>query len=299
MTGEPIGIIGVGMIATPMVENLQQAGVELILHDIEPEHIAPFVEKGAAAAASPREVADQARIVFVSLPLPGVVRDVALGPDGIIEGAKVEIYVDLSTTGALMAAEVAVGLEAEDIQCLDCPVSGGLKGSREGTLSLMISGPEAAAEAAAPYLDIIGNRFYIGPERGLGQTMKCCNNFITAATTMALAEALVVGAKAGLDGNRMLDILNASTARSRVTEEKMPDLINKGVFQGMASRLIHKDISLFVQESESYGLPAWMGNTVKSYLAFALANGLAEKPSSLMIGFLEKWAGVQVRKKVP
>ena len=296
---ELIGFIGVGMIGTPMVKNLQDAGVPLLLHDVDESRLQAFVSQGARKADSPKAVADEARIVFVSLPMPPVVKEVALGEHGLIHGAKMKTYVDLSTTGALMAAEVAAALEPVGIACVDCPVSGGLKGANEGTLSLMLSGPEDAIESIQPLLDVIGRPFYLGPDRGLGQTMKCCNNYVSAAMNMALAEAMVTGVKAGLDPNVMLEVMNASTSRSSATESKYPDLVNKGVFKNMATRLLHKDVSLFVQQGEQYGLPLWMGNTVKQYLAYGLANGKADQPSSLMIEFLEEWAGVSVRKKQP
>jgi 3-hydroxyisobutyrate dehydrogenase-like beta-hydroxyacid dehydrogenase len=147
MSKETLGFIGVGMIGTPMAGRLMDAGYGLVVHDIDAARVEPFVARGAACADS-----DASETVLVSLPMPPVVREVALGARGIVGGNKVKTYIDLSTTGAVVATEVAEGLEAKGIACIDCPVSGGMKGAYSGTLSMMISGPKARAEAVTPII---------------------------------------------------------------------------------------------------------------------------------------------------
>jgi len=297
MSKETLGLIGAGMIGTPMGMRLMDAGHGLVVHDIDAARTGPFAGRGADVADSPAAVADAVETVLVSLPMPAVVRDVALGPGGIIEGARVKTYVDLSTTGAVIAGEVAEGLEAKGITCIDCPVSGGIKGARAGTLSLMVSGPEGTAKALTPILEILGTPFFVGEGRGLGQTMKCANNYISATIALVVAEALTTGKLAGLDPSLMLDVINAGAARSWATENKFPALIRDGASDNMATRLLLKDVTLYMDQAQALGMPAFAGGVVKNYLTLGVAKGLGEQPSSAMIRLMEEWAGVRVRAK--
>ena len=130
---QKIGFIGIGDMGRPMAGRLLDAGFPLVIYDVRPEAVAPLVERGAVAASSPKAVADAVETVIVSLPTPDVVRHVALGETGLIHASKMRNYVDLSTTGAVMAKEVAAALNARDIACLDAPVSGGSRGAEAGT----------------------------------------------------------------------------------------------------------------------------------------------------------------------
>ena len=297
MSKETLGFIGIGMIGTPMAGLLMDASHDLVVHDIDEARVAPFVERGATRADSPKAVADATETVLVSLPMPAAVKQVALGANGIHEGGKIKTYIDLSTTGAVVATEVAEGLEANGIACIDCPVSGGMKGAYSGTLSMMISGPKDRAEAVTPILEILGKPFFLSEKRGLGQTMKCANNYISAANTMAVAEALTVGKLAGLDPALMLDVLNVGAARSWATENKFPELIREGRTDNMATRLILKDVTLYMDQAEALGMPALAGSVVKNYLTLGVCKGLGDEPSSAMIKLLEEWAGIMVREK--
>ena len=170
---QALGFIGVGAMGGPMAMRLVDAGFPLTVFDVRREALQPFVDKGAVAAESPKAVADAVEAVMVCLPMPDVVREVAMGSDGLGAGERIRAYVDLSTTGAVTARAVAAGLSEKGVACLDCPVSGGVSGARAGTLSLMMSGSAAVAEELKPAFEVIGDHpFYLGDAPGLGELVE-------------------------------------------------------------------------------------------------------------------------------
>src|SRR5690606_35939074 len=202
----PVGFVGLGQMGGPMSRRLLDAGHRLIVHDVRPEAVDALVAAGAEAAASPAEVAARAALVLVSLPTPEVVRAVVLGPDGLIQGGALRTYVDLSTTGQAVAVEVAAALGERGIVTLDAPVSGGVRGAREGTLAVMAAGPTGEVERVRPLLEAFGRVFHVGERPGLGQLMKLANNFLSATAIVATAEAVALGVKGGLDPATMVAV---------------------------------------------------------------------------------------------
>lgn len=299
MSKDPIGFVGfvgLGDMGGPMALRLLDAGYALSVFDVREDALAPALAKGAQQAASPAEVASQAATVLVSLPTPDVVREVALGPNGLREGSAIRTYVDLSTTGAVMAKTVAAGLAEKNIAALDSPVSGGILGAETGKLSLMASGPEAVFEAVRPFLEVIGNNlFYIGAGPGLGQTMKLANNYLSATNNIAAAEAMVMGVKGGLDPTVMLDVINASSGRNSATMDKFPRAVVTRTFEkSMKQKLLYKDVRLCLEEAEALGCPMWLGSTVKQFLAYAVTQGTGDDTSVALIKHMERWAGIEV-----
>jgi 3-hydroxyisobutyrate dehydrogenase len=291
-----IGFVGVGDMGGPMCHRIVDAGFDVTVYDVREEAMAPFVAKGATAAKSPKDVADQAPSVYVCLPMPEVVEAVALGQDGLIHGSAIKTYVDLSTTGSVMARKVAKALDAAGITPFDSPVSGGVTGAEAGTLALMMSGKKEVAERLAPVFGAIGkNPFYLGDTAGLGQTMKIANNYLSATANIAAAEALVMGVKAGVDPKIMLDVINASSGRSSATEERYPaSVLTRDFSKGFKQRLLHKDVRLCMEEAAAQGVPMWLGSMVLQFLNYAVSQGSGDEISIALIKHVEKWAGVQV-----
>jgi len=299
MDVKSLGFVGIGQMGLPMARNLLRAGFELIVFDVNLEALSAIRDAGATAAASPAQVASQVDVVLVSLPTPAVVRSVALGPQGLVEGTRIKSYVDLSTTGSVIAKEVANALDAQGISTLDCPVSGGQRGAEAGTLTLMISGALELSEQLDPVLTAIGNeQFYVGADIGLAQTCKLCNNFLSAANNVAAAEAMVTATKGGLDPQVALDVINASSGRNSATADKFAELVLTRRFdKSMKTRLLHKDLNLFTAEAEALGVPAWVGAHVKQLLAYSISQGMGDAASVTMIQHWERWAGVEVGSK--
>ena len=266
--------------------------------DIRKERVHPLITRGASAANSPAEVASEVQVVLVNLPTPEVVREVALGPHGIIEGSTVRIYADLSTTGPKVAAEVSNGLGEKGIAVLDAPVSGGVPGAEKGTLTVMVSGPLQKFEQIQSILKVIGkNVCYIGEKPGLAQIMKLINNLLSGTAMIISCEAFVLGAKAGLDPEIMLKIINSSTGRNSATEDKFPRAILPRTFDsGFKIELMYKDIKLCLEEAEALGVPMWVGNVIRQICAYAISQGGGPHDGSTIIQYMEAWAGVEVRK---
>ena len=296
MADETLGFIGVGDMGGPMASRLLDAGYTLFIHDVRREATAPLAARGATVLDSAKAVADAVKTVIVSLPTPDVVRAVAIGDNGIIHGSSVRQYVDLSTTGAVMAVQISTALKEKSIEALDSPVSGGVRGAEAGTLALMVSGAKAFYEDMLPVFAAIGkNPFYLGEAPGLGQTMKLTNNYLSATANIATAEAMVMGVKAGLDPKIMVDVFNASSGRNDSTMNKVPNsILNRRFDKSMKQRLLYKDVRLCMAEAEALGIPMWLGNAVKQVLAFAVSQGSGDEPSVALIKYLEDWTGVTV-----
>ena len=296
MADETLGFIGVGDMGGPMASRLLDAGYTLFIHDVRREATAPLAARGATVLDSAKAVADAVKTVIVSLPTPDVVRAVAIGDNGIIHGSSVRQYVDLSTTGAVMAVQISTALKEKGIEALDSPVSGGVRGAEAGTLALMVSGAKAFYEDMLPVFAAIGkNPFYLGEAPGLGQTMKLTNNYLSATANIATAEAKVMGVKAGLDPKIMVDVFNASSGRNDSTMNKVPNsILNRRFDKSMKQRLLYKDVRLCMAEAEALDMPMWLGNAVKQVLAFAVSQGSGDEPSVALIKYLEDWTGVTV-----
>ena len=208
-----IGFIGLGNMGYPMARRLVEAGHKLIVYDTYGQMMSRLTSIGAVAAKSARDVADQVETVMASLPTPDIVLAVATGKDGVIEGKKVKRFLDLSTTGARMATRVAEALQAKNITGIDLPVSGGVGGAEKGTVAVMYAGPRDGFDELKEVLSVIGKPFFIGDKPGMGQTMKLCNNLLSAANMALSSEVMVMGAKAGLDPQIMVDVINVELRR--------------------------------------------------------------------------------------
>jgi 3-hydroxyisobutyrate dehydrogenase-like beta-hydroxyacid dehydrogenase len=291
----PVAFVGVGQMGLPMATRLVQAGWDVIVADVRKEAVAEMVARGARAAASPAEAASLAETVLLSLPVPDIVRQVALGPGGVVEGTRRRVVVDLSTTGPTVTQEIHAAFAEKGVLFIDAPVSGGVSGAAKGTLAVMAAGPKAECDTLEPLLRVFGPYFYIGAKPGSGQMMKLCNNLLSATHQAATAEAVVLGVKAGLDPDVMATVLNASSGRSTASEDKLPkQIITRAFNQGFALPLMAKDVNLCIAEAEKLGMPMWIGNSVKQMWNYGLSQGGPGQDCTEIIKHMEAWAGVQV-----
>ncbi|HYS49588.1 MAG TPA: NAD(P)-dependent oxidoreductase [Xanthobacteraceae bacterium] len=295
MTERHVGFIGVGRMGNHMAGRLVEAGYRVTVYDTNETAMARLVQRGAERAESAAAVASAAETVLVSLPTPDIVRAVALGPAGVAAGTKVKTFVDLSTTGPRVAAAVAEGLAAKGIVAVDAPVSGGPSGAEKGTLAVMVACPRPLAEQLRPVIQVIGKYFYIGEKPGMGQTMKVINNLMSAAAQAITAEAMVMGAKAGLDAQTMVDVINSGSGRNTATEDKFPRCVLPRRFDfGFTLELLCKDVRLCLEEAEALGVPMLVGNAVRQLLAVAKASEGEASDITTMVRPIERWAGVEV-----
>src|SRR3954451_1492692 len=250
-----IGFIGLGKMGFPMARRLIEAKHQLVVHDQRKEAVDKLVALGAQAASSPKDAADRAETVLASLPSLQASLEVATGAAGVIEGKRVRRFVDLSTVGSHVAVRIHDLLATRNIVQLDSPVSGGVGGAEKGTLAVMVSGPKSEYEAVQPALAVIGKLFFIGEKSGSAQTMKLANNLLSATAVVATSEAVVMGVKAGLDPNVMIDVINAGSGMNPASRDKFPRSILPRTFDfGFATGLMVKDVRLCLEEMKSLGL---------------------------------------------
>jgi len=291
-----VGFIGLGNMGAHMARRLVEAGHRVFVYDTRQEAIGNLAALGAVASRSPAEVADAAETVMASLPTPDVVLQVATGPHGVIHGKRIRRFVDLSTTGAVMAEKIFKLLAARDVVQIDSPVSGGVSGAEKGTLAVMASGPRAEVAAIEPLLAVFGKAFFLGERPGAGQTMKLVNNVLSATAITSTSEALVTGVKAGLDPRLMLDVINAGTGRNTMTEDKVARAILPGTFDlGFTAGLLRKDVNLFLAEREALGVPTNVIDAVAGVLERTCEELGPDADVTAVIQPIEKRAGVKVR----
>jgi 3-hydroxyisobutyrate dehydrogenase-like beta-hydroxyacid dehydrogenase len=296
MEQQVFGFAGVGRMGSLMAPRLLAAGHSVLVFDVSKDAVAAVEKLGAKSAASMADLGGKADIVFLSLPNPEIVNSACLGKDGLIEGRRVKRVIDFSTIGPRMAGIVAKTLAASDVVYVDAPVSGGLKGAREGTLAVMIACPKAVYTELEPLLKIFGKPFHLGEVAGQAQTMKLANNLLAAAAIALSSEAMVMGVKAGLNPRVMLDVLNISTGRNSATQDKFPRSILPGTFDfGFATGLSYKDVKLCIDEAEAMGVPMVCGAAVRQMLAVTNAMYGADSDFTSMCRVVESWAGVEVR----
>ena len=294
-----IGFIGLGAMGGGIARRLAQAGIKLHICDPDPTKTAAFAQWSAIVHTDPRSIADAVDIAFACLPDAEISKAVAYGSKGVIQGKKLKVYIETSTIGRSPVIEIAKILSTQNINVLDCPVSGGPRGADNGTLAIMVSGDAAVIESVRHVLNLIGkNIFDIGPEPGMAQMMKLVNNIISASNMASAFEALVLGAKAGLDADLMVNVINASTGRNSATTDKVPKSVLPGTFDyGASTHTLHKDITLGLIEAEELEVPMWVARNTRQVWEFAMTQGGADLDFTTLIQYYEKWAGVVVRSK--
>lgn len=265
-----VGFLGLGRMGAGMAARLVGQVDRLLVHDISADAVAALVAKGAEAAGSAQALGAQCDVVFTSLPTPAIVRSAIAD---VVAGGTPRIVCDLSTSGPKLAAELDAMLSAKGVASFDAPVSGGIARANDGTLSLMVGGPEALYGEVEPLLARFGTPTFMGEAPGAGQTMKLVNNLLGAVAIGVTAEGMAFGIKAGLDPARMIEVLNQSTGINSATRDKWPKSVLPRTFDfGFAAALSLKDTKLLMDEAESAGVPLPLGRIVEHYLERVLAD---------------------------
>ncbi|MBS38267.1 MAG: oxidoreductase [Thiotrichales bacterium] len=292
----PLGFIGLGSMGMPMTQHLLKAGHTVIVYDLDDAAVNEAKADGAETATSPADVAGRAEIVFACVNTPQALIDIVLGENGACQGEKLRVFVDLSTTGPPTEIEVAAGLEGTGITLVDSPISGGRRGAIAGTLAVMMAGPDAACEEVKPLIETFGkNIFRIGDTPGQAQTMKVANTLMASTASAVTAEVLVMGVKAGLDPNLMIDVFNTSTARNSATLEKFPDAVLPRTFNlGSMHAIVLKDLNLYLEAARTVDAPTILGPAVVDMWEESMAANGKTADNSTIVKFLESKAGVIV-----
>lgn len=251
-----IGFIGLGIMGRPMALNLARAGYPLFVHNRTHKKAEEFVsEAGGDALQTPRAVAERADIVITMLPDSPDVEQVYLGEDGVIAGTRAgQLLIDMSSIAPAVARTVFEAAHEVGADALDAPVSGGDVGAREGTLSIMVGGPDRAFERARPIFDVLGKTVVHLGESGAGQTAKACNQILVAVTIEAVSEALVLASKAGVDPERLLDVLSGGLAGNRVMDVRRRNFLEHDFTPGFKLELHHKDLGIALRTARELGV---------------------------------------------
>jgi 3-hydroxyisobutyrate dehydrogenase-like beta-hydroxyacid dehydrogenase len=297
VTAMKLGFVGTGAMGAPMSQHLIEQGHELVVYDINAASMQPILDAGATAAQSPKDAADQAEIVFVSVPNNNAVRAAVLGDDGVIAGSRIRLYVSLCTTGSPLAKEITTALAAKSIVTVESPISGGPPGAVAGTLSVMASGPEDAFREVEPMLRAWGKITYAGGAPGAAQVLKLANNILSATALAATAEAIVMGVKGGLDPAVMLQAINAGSGRNSATLDKFPrDVLTRNFQYGAAMDILMKDTDLALAEGEALGVDMKVCDQVRKMFRAAIDAGMGKQDITSIVKCIEQQAGVEIPK---
>lgn len=298
MNRETIGFIGLGIMGKPMARHLLGA-YRLIVYDHHPSNVERLTALGAEGAVSSEDVAGRSDVIISMVPDSPNVEDVYLSDDGVLVGVRPgALLIDMSTISPVTAIRVAVAAAEKGCTMLDAPVSGGDVGAHNATLSIMVGGERDAFERARPVLELLGTPILCGPS-GAGQTVKACNQIQVALNFVGMAEALVLGAKAGVDPTIVIKVLSGGYAQSRVMDVRGPRIV-KGDFEpGFRSRFHYKDLNIIRETAKAFGASLPASALAHELFSAMLANGWGDLDHSAVIKVVELLSNVEARTKAP
>jgi 2-hydroxy-3-oxopropionate reductase len=293
MMAQAVGFIGLGIMGRPMAKNLLKAGYPLVVHSRSQGPVDELVGAGAKSAASPRDVASQVDVLITMLPNSPDLELVALGGQGIVEGARSGLlFADMSTISPLVSQKVGAALAGKGVRMLDAPVSGGEKGAVDGALSIMVGGERADFDAALPVFQAMGKTItHLGP-LGAGGFTKLANQIIVAVNLTALGEALTLARKAGLDRELTLKALGGGLAGSKCLEQKTPNYVAGTYKPGFKIDLHYKDLGLIMESARALGVPLPATAVVQELFGALRVKGQGGLDHSGVITLIEDLAGL-------
>ncbi|HTY76813.1 MAG TPA: NAD(P)-dependent oxidoreductase [Candidatus Bathyarchaeia archaeon] len=291
-----IGILGMGTMGGPMARRLVETGFTVTGYEPNETRAAKAKADGVTLASSPAHVAEGSDMILSSLPDVATVRRAYEAADGAIAGARPGmIFIDVSTTDPESWREVAKAAKPKGVECLDAPVSGGPADAGSGKLIFLIGGEDAVLERCRPLLGALGHEIHhIGP-LGSGQIIKIVNNVMSVGNVAVAAEAMVLGVRAGLDPQRLYDILSTSGGRSHHFIKRFPNVLAGDFTPYFGINLSRKDVAIGLSMAASLGLPMPVTSAVRQTYDTAHAEGFGSLDMAGVISLYEKWAGVEVR----
>ena len=293
---EKIGFVGLGIMGKPMARNLLKAGYELTVYDIVGEAVEEVVGDGASPASSSREVAAATEIIITMLPDSADSEKVILGTDGVLEGAAAgKTIIDMSSIAPLVSQRIAAECAAKGVEMLGAPVSGGEPGAINATLAIMVGGKQEIFDQNFDLLKIMGSNVVLTGDIGAGGVTKLANQIIVAANIEALAEALVLATKAGVDPERVFNAIRGGLAGSNVMEAKAPMMLSRNFRAGFRVRLHQKDLRNVLQTGQELNVPLPVTALLQQMLGALVNDGEQEADHSALLKFVEGLAGIEVK----
>ena len=297
---EKIGFIGLGAMGKPMATNLIKKGFPLVVFDLLLEKMEPLIALGAERANSCKEVGERCRIIITMLPSSPDVKEAVTGKNGLIEGIrKGSILIDMSTIDPIITREIASILKKKEVEMLDAPVARGVTAAIEGTLVIYVGGEKDVFEKCRPILQVMGTDIYHVGEIGTGEVCKIVNNVMVAITTVALAEAMVLGVKAGVHPDVLFEALSSGSGNSFVLQNHFKNHVMKGKFEEGIFQVDYmlKDLGLALSLGTTLRIPLHFTALAAQQYILAGASGENKRYHPAVIRPLEKLAGVEVRSE--
>ncbi|AHG64123.1 NAD(P)-dependent oxidoreductase [Advenella mimigardefordensis] len=289
-----IGFIGLGQMGEPMAMNLVKAGHQVFVFDIDSKKAKRIVEAGGMLASSPLDVAEHARIVMLMVETTEQVESVIWGKNGLVHGAvSGDVIICMSTVNPQKLQEMEKRLSEKGIALIDAPVTGLPKGAEDGTLKALVGGSSLALERARFALESITSKIIHVGACGSGTAMKLINNMLFQANRVLIAEALALGAKAGLDPKRIYEIVSDSTGNSAAFQYCAPRVIARN-FDGVRMEITYKDLELQTQFAKSLKMPMFMVPAAQQVFQMARASGYGQEDGVAVVKIYESFTGVEV-----
>jgi 2-hydroxy-3-oxopropionate reductase len=293
-----IGFIGLGIMGKPMARNLLKAGYELVVYDIDNASVQDLVGSGAIEGKSSSDVASQCEVIITMLPNSPHVKEVVLGDKGVIHGIRKDsVFIDMSSIAPLTSKEISDKLHQKGVVMLDAPVSGGEPKAIEGTLAIMVGGPEETFNKVKDILSIMGASVKLVGEIGSGNMTKLANQIIVALNIAAISEAMVLATKAGVDPEAVYQAIRGGLAGSTALDAKMPLILNGNFKPGFRIELHIKDLMNALDTAGELNVPVSLTSQVLEMMKSLQADGKGKDDHGGLIQYYEKLAKVQVRKK--
>lgn len=292
------GFVGLGIMGKPMAKNLLKAAYQLVVYDLNEAPVKELAAAGAEVASSPKDVASKTEVIVTMLPNSPHVKAAVLGPNGVLEGARPgTIIVDMSSIAPLAAKEVATKAAEKGVEMLDAPVSGGEPKAIEGTLSIMVGGKKEIFDRCTEMLHKMGASVVHCGDIGAGNTTKLANQIIVALNIAAMSEALVLGAKAGVDPETIYMAIRGGLAGSTVLDAKAPMVLNGNFKPGFRIELHIKDLANAIETGHEVGVPLPLTSQVMEIMQALKVDGKAGNDHGGIIQFYEKLAQFEARKR--
>ena len=292
-----IGFIGLGIMGKPMAKNLVKAGHSLVVHDINTGPVKEVVAAGAIEGKSPKDVAQLSEVIITMLPNSPDVKEVVLGKNGVYDSAKAgTILIDMSSIAPLVSQEIAARLKEKDVVMLDAPVSGGEPKAIDGTLAIMVGGPEDTFDEVEDILKAMGRSVTLVGGIGSGNTAKLANQIIVALNIAAMSEAMVLATKAGVDPERVYKAIRGGLAGSTVLDAKMPLVLERNFKPGFRIELHIKDLLNALDTAHELGVPLPLSAMIIEIMQALKVDGKAKDDHGGIIQFYEKLAQTEVKR---
>jgi 3-hydroxyisobutyrate dehydrogenase len=293
-----VGFIGVGNMGNPMAANVLKAGFTLTVFDLHAPAMENLVQAGAKRAVSAQEVVEQSEVVLTSLPASPDVEAAYLDPNGLIAHAKPgTVLIDLSSVFPSTPRKIEPRAKERGVHFLEAPVSGGVSGARAATLAIMVGGDPEVLERVKPMLKSIGpNIFHVGPV-GAGNIVKAINNMLASVNSLAMMEGVAVGLKAGLDPMTVYEVVKASSGGSKALERIPTAIVPRNFEPGFKVQLMNKDLETFNTIAKELHVPVSFANVAQRYQQTAIAAGLADMDTSVVMTIIERLAAIEVPRK--